>query len=226
MKKIATIVALTGLMVLGGATMAHATDPYNPPGGGHTPVTFCHKPGTPAEQELTTDDDGFLQGHLNHGDTLGACPVVIPPEPEPVVTRGEQSEPVITCEHVVGDEVTVQVTVTVTPWVWNGTEWVPDTANAETGIVGDVYIVTQYDVDAIAEECEPDPEPTPTPTPTEPAPEPEPTETPAPVTPQNVNPEPVAELAETGPKENLLIGTSILGALLVGAGLYAMRKGA
>lgn len=44
-------------------------------GGGHTPVTICHKPGTPAEQELTVDDDSVeLTGHLGHGDTIGPCP--------------------------------------------------------------------------------------------------------------------------------------------------------
>lgn len=42
----------------------------------HEPTTFCHKPGEHNQQELTTDDDGFLNGHLNHGDTLGACPAL------------------------------------------------------------------------------------------------------------------------------------------------------
>lgn len=43
-------------------------------GGGHTPVTICHKPGTPAEQTLVVDDDSVkLKGHLGHGDTIGAC---------------------------------------------------------------------------------------------------------------------------------------------------------
>jgi hypothetical protein len=43
-------------------------------GGGHTPVTICHKPGTPAEQTLVVDDDSVkLAGHLGHGDTLGPC---------------------------------------------------------------------------------------------------------------------------------------------------------
>jgi len=46
------------------------------PPKGHEPITFCHKPGTPAQQELTTDNQGFLNGHLNHGDSLGACPPV------------------------------------------------------------------------------------------------------------------------------------------------------
>ena len=41
-------------------------------GEGHQPVTICHKPGTPAEQTLTVDDDA-VPGHLGHGDYLGAC---------------------------------------------------------------------------------------------------------------------------------------------------------
>ena len=39
----------------------------------HIETTFCHKPGEDNQKTLTTDDDGFLQGHLGHGDTLGAC---------------------------------------------------------------------------------------------------------------------------------------------------------
>lgn len=39
---------------------------------GHTPVTICHKPGTPAEQTLVVDDDA-VPAHLDHGDYLGAC---------------------------------------------------------------------------------------------------------------------------------------------------------
>jgi len=53
-------------------------------GEGHTPVTVCHKPGTPAEQELTFDDDG-LWAHLRHGDTLGPC---TPPVDPPVCPEG------------------------------------------------------------------------------------------------------------------------------------------
>lgn len=41
-------------------------------GGGHTPVTICHKPGTPAEMTLVVDDDA-VAGHLGHGDYLGEC---------------------------------------------------------------------------------------------------------------------------------------------------------
>ncbi len=72
------------------------------PGQGHTPTTFCHKPGTPAQKTLTTDDDGFLQGHLTHGDSLGECTTTEPeptptptptPEPEPTPTPNPTPEP-------------------------------------------------------------------------------------------------------------------------------------
>jgi hypothetical protein len=44
-------------------------------GEGHTPVTVCHNPGTPAQHELTFDDDGY-EAHLAHGDTEGTCPAI------------------------------------------------------------------------------------------------------------------------------------------------------
>lgn len=37
-----------------------------------TPVTICHKPGTPAEHTITVDDNA-LPAHLAHGDYIGAC---------------------------------------------------------------------------------------------------------------------------------------------------------
>lgn len=49
-----------------------ASDPAQEVGNGHTPVTICHQPGTPAQQTLTVDDNA-LKGHLKHGDTLGEC---------------------------------------------------------------------------------------------------------------------------------------------------------
>lgn len=64
-------------------------------GGGHDPVTVCHKPGTPAQHTLTFDDDGY-EAHLAHGDTLGPCeelpPVDLCPE------EGVQTE--LPCEEV------------------------------------------------------------------------------------------------------------------------------
>ena len=35
-------------------------------------TTICHQPGTPAEQTMTIPNDA-LDGHLGHGDTIGAC---------------------------------------------------------------------------------------------------------------------------------------------------------
>lgn len=52
-------------------------------------VTMCHKPGTPAEHTIEVPQ-AAVQAHLDHGDTLGACPVSVvedpgpEPEPEPV----------------------------------------------------------------------------------------------------------------------------------------------
>lgn len=67
-----TVVGLaSGVALANGGYPGHTTST----GGGHTPVTICHKPGTPAEQTLVVDDDSVeLTGHLGHGDTLGPCP--------------------------------------------------------------------------------------------------------------------------------------------------------
>ena len=69
---IAVLVAAFGLIAATGTALA------DPPGGPHTPVTICHKPGTPAEQTLVVDDDA-VPGHLGHGDFLGSCAAVTPP---------------------------------------------------------------------------------------------------------------------------------------------------
>lgn len=53
-------------------------------GKGHTPVTLCHKPGTPAEHTITVDDNA-VPAHLAHGDTLGACSST-PPTSQPQPT--------------------------------------------------------------------------------------------------------------------------------------------
>jgi hypothetical protein len=63
-----------------------------------TPVTICHKPGTPAEQTLVVDDDA-VPGHLGHGDYLGPCtdtPTGTPtaPVPSSVPTPTDTSTPV------------------------------------------------------------------------------------------------------------------------------------
>ena len=59
---IAVLVAAFGLIAATGTAVA------DPPGGPHTPVTICHKPGTPAEHTLVVDDDA-VPGHLGHGDS-------------------------------------------------------------------------------------------------------------------------------------------------------------
>ncbi len=83
-------------MTVGGATInvnvntggSDATATSESEGGDPGPdpmVTICHMPGTPAEQTLEIPVSA-LRGHLNHGDTLGACPVTVDPiVEEPVV---------------------------------------------------------------------------------------------------------------------------------------------
>jgi hypothetical protein len=80
MKQIAALVVMAFLGLASAFALASNSSATHPTttqttGGGHTPVTICHKPGTPAEQELTVDDDSTeLTGHLGHGDTIGSCP--------------------------------------------------------------------------------------------------------------------------------------------------------
>lgn len=57
---------------------------------GHTPVTICHKPGTPAEHTITVDDDA-VPAHLAHGDYLGPCQPSTDPSAAP---SGEIDVPV------------------------------------------------------------------------------------------------------------------------------------
>ena len=75
----ALALALSGV----GASVALAAD-----GNGHTPVTICHKPGTPAEHTETVDDDA-VPAHLDHGDYLGACAA-------PTTTTTEEPPPTTT----------------------------------------------------------------------------------------------------------------------------------
>jgi hypothetical protein len=58
----------------GGAIYANS-DIYLNPGSSCTvpaTVTFCHKPTTPAEMQMTLPNSAVID-HLGHGDTLGAC---------------------------------------------------------------------------------------------------------------------------------------------------------
>jgi len=67
-------VGVLAATAMGGGGYDHPTVSTQTTGGGHTPVTICHKPGTPAEMTLVVDDDSVeLTGHLGHGDTVGPC---------------------------------------------------------------------------------------------------------------------------------------------------------
>src|SRR5687767_12803113 len=68
------VLAIAGVGVARVASSEATTPPTTTSTGGHQPVTLCHKPGTPAEQELTVDNSSVVQAHLAHGDTLGPCP--------------------------------------------------------------------------------------------------------------------------------------------------------
>ena len=104
------VTVLTAGMIASGAL---AKKPEENPGGGHTPVTFCHKPGTPAQQELTTDDDGFLNGHLGHGDSIGSCPTIEEPPTETTPTETTPTE--TTPTETTPTETTPAATPTETP---------------------------------------------------------------------------------------------------------------
>ena len=104
MKKTLIGVTVAGMLILGSPLAANAQ--Y---GNGHTPITFCHKPGTPAQQTLTTDAKGW-NGHSKHGDTLGECGPLSPspspepePEPEPEPTPGPE-EPIETPDPIPAPE--------------------------------------------------------------------------------------------------------------------------
>lgn len=43
-------------------------------GNGPVKIVICHKPGTPAEKTLILPESAAVNGHLSHGDTMGACP--------------------------------------------------------------------------------------------------------------------------------------------------------
>jgi hypothetical protein len=92
---IGVVIALAAIVSYPAAVALGGEDHHSPPtttstGGGHTPVTICHKPGTPAQQELVVDDDSVeLTGHLGHGDTIGPCP---PPDTTTTTTTEEPPE--------------------------------------------------------------------------------------------------------------------------------------
>src|SRR5262245_27657288 len=101
MRRLALAVGLSVLLVLGfgaaygvssvlngealsGATKSTTKSSTN----GHTPVTICHKPGTPAEQTITVDDDA-VPAHMDHGDYLGSCQSTAPTEPQETTLTSE-----------------------------------------------------------------------------------------------------------------------------------------
>lgn len=92
LRKMIALSVLGALAVALGVATAYAGDGH---GGGHTPVTICHKPGTPAEQTLVVDDDSVeLTGHLGHGDTLGPCSQeTTPTETTPTDTTPTETTP-------------------------------------------------------------------------------------------------------------------------------------
>lgn len=109
------VVALLTVIFAAGifAAVALATD--GEPGGGHDPVTVCHKPGTPAQKQLTFDNDALGQeqvnGHLGHGDKLGPC-TEEPPEgcPEGTVETEDGDcvpIPVDVCSNIADIQTTV-----------------------------------------------------------------------------------------------------------------------
>ena len=97
MRKLMAVAGLVAALVLpASVASAHAGDN----GGGHTPVTICHKPGTPAEHTIVVDDDA-VPAHLAHGDYLGPCvdtppPTEPPPTTEPPVDPPTTTPPVVT----------------------------------------------------------------------------------------------------------------------------------
>lgn len=87
-------VGLLAAVALSVISTAAATGPR-----GHTPVTICHKPGTPAQHEITVDDDSIVQAHLAHGDYLGPCQGDPPPPGNPPPPPGPPPPP--DCDHSV-----------------------------------------------------------------------------------------------------------------------------
>jgi hypothetical protein len=63
--------------------------------GDDNPETVCHKPGTPAQQELTFDNDALFQAHLAHGDIQGPCTVATPTTPTTVTTPSTPTESIL-----------------------------------------------------------------------------------------------------------------------------------
>lgn len=59
----------------------------SPGNSGDHKVVICHHAGPNKVILITVDKQGQVNGHLKHGDTLGACPVVVVVPPPPTVTE-------------------------------------------------------------------------------------------------------------------------------------------
>jgi hypothetical protein len=89
-RRIAAVLAFGFIAIAGFGATALAT--------GTTPTTICHKEEGQNPLTLVIDDDGALNGHLGHGDTLGAC------EGDETTTTTETTttEPVDVCPNIEG----------------------------------------------------------------------------------------------------------------------------
>jgi outer membrane biosynthesis protein TonB len=80
-----TTTALAGLALAAGVILVPGVALASPA----PQVALCHQPGTPAQQTLTVNGNA-ADGHLGHGDTLGAC---ADPEPTPDPQPTEEPTP-------------------------------------------------------------------------------------------------------------------------------------
>jgi hypothetical protein len=80
----ATLVALLALSPAAAAKGEKDTSPGN---SGEHKVVICHKAGPTKTITITVDENSQLPAHIRHGDSLGACPVVVvdPPIDPPKV---------------------------------------------------------------------------------------------------------------------------------------------
>jgi hypothetical protein len=124
---------------LAGATKKPTTGASN----GHTPVTICHKPGTPAEKTLTVDDDA-VSAHLGHGDHVGPCggPPVTETTVEMPTTTLVGLTPTVVPNAVTEPAETMTTEVTVTTPVPPETTTVPPSVTLVTVPPGTTTTVT------------------------------------------------------------------------------------
>ena len=133
MKKLLIVFAGTLVFALGtSASIVLA----NPPGGPHTPVTICHKPGTPAEHAIVVDDDA-VPAHLDHGDYLGSCQGTTTTDTtDTTETTTETTTTDTTTESTTTETTTDQTTTDVTTTEETNTTPMPPCPNGEEPIHG------------------------------------------------------------------------------------------